>query len=87
MSSVPTVQVCFTMDVERLAAKSPTGGPDNLQTSRQAILGYCDLLRKHGFPATLFITPEAAEENRDAAFGSGRLGRRIGTSLASTILA
>ena len=30
MRSVPAVQVCFTMDVERLAEKSPTGGPDNL---------------------------------------------------------
>ena len=81
MSSVPTVQVCFTMDVERLAAKSPTGGPDNLQTSRQAILGYCDLLRKHGFPATLFITPDAAEENRDALLKVAGWGVELGLHL------
>ena len=81
MRSVPAVQVCFTMDVERLAEKSPTGGPDNLETSCQAILGYCDLLRRHGFPATLFITPEAAEENRDVLLEVAGWGVELGLHL------
>jgi hypothetical protein len=54
--------VCFTMDVERVAAESPTGGPPTWEFGEASVRAYCELLAEHGYPATLFIVPDTAEK-------------------------
>ncbi len=53
--------ICFTMDVERIRAQSPGGGPESWDVSERSIRSYSSLLNEWQYPVTYFITPEAAE--------------------------
>ncbi len=52
--------VCFTMDVERIDACSPTGGPPDWAFSARSIQNYCEVLAERHFLATLFVVPDTA---------------------------
>lgn len=54
------VYCCFTMDCERVAAESPTGGPESWELSERAIEGYVERVVEAGFAVTLFIVPNCA---------------------------
>jgi hypothetical protein len=54
--------VCFTMDVERIATESPTGGPPSWEFAESSVRAYCEILCDHNHPATLFIVPDTAEK-------------------------
>ncbi len=62
MGSDNVLWVCFTMDVERVRKYSPPGGPEDWASAQHSARSYCDLLLDSGYPVTLFIVPEAAEE-------------------------
>jgi hypothetical protein len=65
------IYVAFTMDCERIASESPPGGPATWEQSQRSIQGYCARLLDHGYPPTLFLTPECAAEH------SAMLGRLV----------
>jgi hypothetical protein len=52
----------MTMDVERIAACSPMGGPPDWDFAERSVRSYCELLKGHGFKVTLFIVPDTAEK-------------------------
>ena len=54
--------VCMTMDVERIGACSPTGGPPDWAFGARSVSGFCDVLEAFKLPATLFVVPDAAVE-------------------------
>ncbi len=54
--------VCFTMNVERIKAQSPTGGPVTWGAGEASAQGFCDFLLERGFPVTLLIVPDAAQK-------------------------
>ena len=72
------LHVAFTMDCERIRAESPPGGPKSWALSERAIRGYCEILLRHGYPPTLFLTPECSQRHADLL---GRLAER-GVELA-----
>ncbi len=53
--------ICFTMDVERIRAQSPGGGPESWDVSERSIRSYSNLLNEQQYPVTYFLVPEAAE--------------------------
>ena len=57
-----TLHVCMTMDVERIAKHSPTGGPATWDSADRSARSYCELLADRGFPPTLFVVPDTATE-------------------------
>jgi len=59
-----TLHVIFTMDCERILAKSPPGGPESWEESRNSILGFSRVLLERELRATLFIVPETAQQHR-----------------------
>ena len=54
--------VCFTMDVERIASKSPSGGPETWESAERSVTDYCAILAQAGYQATLFIVPDTADK-------------------------
>ena len=64
-----------------MADKSPTGGPDDIASSRQSIRSYCQRLLESGFTPTLFATPEAVAENRDLLLEFASRGVELGLHL------
>lgn len=54
--------VCMTMDVERIAECSPSGGPPDWAFAAHSAEAYCDALAGQGFPATFFVVPDTAVE-------------------------
>ena len=71
----------FTMDCERVAERSPTGGPVSWAQSERAIRGFADELCRHGLVATLFITPETAAAHTPLFFELEREGFELGMHL------
>jgi hypothetical protein len=57
--------VCMTMDVERIAALSPMGGPPDWDFAERSVRSYCEVLEGFGLKATLFIVPDTAEKQAD----------------------
>lgn len=55
-----TLHLCLTMDVERIAMYSPTGGPRTWEDAERSVRSYCETLAAYDLPATLFIVPDAA---------------------------
>lgn len=72
---------CITMDCERIAAESPTGGPADWEFSEKAIRGFWEILAVEGQRATFFIVPAAAARHRelwrDVAGGGCELGLHV----------
>jgi len=52
----------MTMDVERIAECSPTGGPPDWAFSARSVRSYCQVLAERGISATLFVVPDTAVE-------------------------
>ena len=71
----------FTMDVERIAERSPTGGPESWEQSERAIRGFADVLSRHDMVATLFITPETAAQHTSLFFELEQRGFELGMHL------
>jgi hypothetical protein len=61
------------MDCERIAVESPPGGPASWELSERAIRGYCTRLLDRGYPPTLFVVPECAQQHADLL---GQLAKR-----------
>ena len=61
------LHILFTMDCQPAGAPlGPRGapaGPKSWEQSARSIDGFCTRLGNAGFPATLFLTPECAEEH------------------------
>ncbi|MHA1821868.1 MAG: hypothetical protein ACTSU2_13100 [Promethearchaeota archaeon] len=57
--------VAFTMDVERIAAESPSGGPIDWQLSEDAINSYAEFLNSRNFYVSYFIVPYATKVHND----------------------
>lgn len=55
------LHVCFTMDCE----STTDGWVTSWELSKNAILGYCSVVREYGFSGTLFAVPEAARALAD----------------------
>lgn len=55
-----TLHLCLTMDVERIAMYSPSGGPRTWKDAERSVRSYCEILAAYDLPATLFIVPDAA---------------------------
>jgi len=47
----------MTMDVERIGACSPTGGPPDWAFAARSVQAYCKALAEAHLPATLFVVP------------------------------
>jgi polysaccharide deacetylase len=73
--------VTFTMDCERIAAESPTGGPVSMESSERSISGFCDRLLDAGFPPTLFCVPELGEYHADTLRGYADKGVELAMHL------
>ncbi|MHA1734119.1 MAG: polysaccharide deacetylase family protein [Promethearchaeota archaeon] len=58
----------FTMDVERVCAESPGGGPRSWEVAGRCARSYAEVLNERGFPVTFFVVPGAA----------GRLSPQLG---------
>ena len=71
----------FTMDVERIAERSPTGGPVSWEQSERAIRGFADALSRHDLVATLFITPETAAVHKPLFIELEQRGFELGMHL------
>jgi len=56
------LHVCMTMDVERIEAFSPTGGPPDWAFAARSVQSYCNVLAGRGMSATLFVVPDTAVE-------------------------
>jgi hypothetical protein len=56
-----TCYVTFTMDCETIDVESPTGGPEDWDLARRAIVGYAEALRARGHCVTTFCVPRVAE--------------------------
>lgn len=56
------LHVCMTMDVERIRAKSPMGGPPDWAFAERSVRAYCEALGERKLKATLFIVPDTAEK-------------------------
>jgi hypothetical protein len=72
------LHVAFTMDCERIAAESPSGGPETWELSERAISGFCSMLLEGGIPPTLFLTPECGTRHRQLLRGLSRKGIELG---------
>ena len=59
------LHVCMTMDVERIAEQSPTGGPPDWDFAERSARAYCEILHANGLRATLFIVPDTARRQPD----------------------
>ena len=70
--------VAFTMDCERIAAESVTGGPETWELGESAIRGYGERLLRCGFTPTFFCVPESAERHRDLLLGLVERGAEVG---------
>ena len=73
--------ITFTMDCERIAAYSPTGGPESWAQSERAIRGFAEILRRNNLLATLFITPETAAQHRTMFLELEKEGFELGMHL------
>ena len=76
-----SIFITFTMDVERIAERSPTGGPVSWEQSERAIRGFADALSKNDLVATLFITPETAAVHPQLFFELEQRGFELGMHL------
>ena len=76
-----SIFITFTMDVERIAERSPTGGPVSWEQSERAIRGFADVLSKNDLVATLFITPETAAVHPQLFFELEQRGFELGMHL------
>ena len=56
------LHVCMTMDVERIEAYSPMGGPPDWAFAARSVQAYCEVLARRGMSATLFVVPDTALE-------------------------
>jgi hypothetical protein len=81
MSSGDSIFITFTMDVERIAERSPTGGPVSWEQSERAIRGFADVLTTNDLVATLFITPETATVHPQLFFELEQRGFELGMHL------
>ena len=81
MVSGGSIFITFTMDVERIAERSPTGGPVSWEQSERAIRGFADALSKNDLVATLFITPETAAVHPQLFFELEQRGFELGMHL------
>lgn len=54
------LRVLITMDVEPVKQDPKWTGPEDAQTSERLIRAYRNIARRHGFPVTFLIHPEAA---------------------------
>ena len=59
----PRLHVLFTMDCLPVGVRAEPKGPSDWDASARAIDAFCSALLDAGYPPTLFITPEAAEEH------------------------
>ncbi len=57
------LRVIFTMDCEAIEELSAEGGPKDWELCKHSMVGYCELLQKKGFPATLFVVPNTAHKH------------------------
>lgn len=69
------------MDVERVAAESPPGGPPSWEVARAAVQGYADACLTRGLPVTFFVVPDAAAPLRAVLGATARAGHEIGVHL------
>jgi hypothetical protein len=59
------LHICMTMDVERIKACSPLGGPPDWRFAERSVRSYCEELANLGFHATLFIVPDTATQQSE----------------------
>jgi len=52
----------MTMDVERIAEYSPSGGPSTWAFAERSVRSFCELLADEGLRSTLFVVPDTAVE-------------------------
>ncbi|MHA1891430.1 MAG: polysaccharide deacetylase family protein [Promethearchaeota archaeon] len=58
------LHVIFTMDVERIAKQSPSGGPRTWEICKESVRTFLKALDEHGYLSTLFIVPDVVSEQR-----------------------
>jgi hypothetical protein len=67
VTSGGVLHILFTMDCQPaaapLGARGAPEGPKSWEQSARSIDGFCTRLGNAGYPATLFVTPECAEEH------------------------
>lgn len=56
------LNVIFTMDCEAINGLASEGGPNDWDFCKRSIIGYCEVLLKKNFRATLFIVPFTANK-------------------------
>ena len=54
--------VCFTMDCERIAAESPTGGPESWELAEHSAHAFAECLLSYDYKPTFFVVPETARK-------------------------
>jgi hypothetical protein len=59
----PRLHVLFTMDCPPMGIRTEPRGPTTWDASARAIDTFCTVLLRGGFAATLFLTPEAADQH------------------------
>jgi hypothetical protein len=67
----------FTMDCYPANSRSAPEGPADWIQSGRSIEGYCDSLRAVGFPATLFLCPQAIAEHDPLLDDLASLGAEV----------
>jgi hypothetical protein len=75
------LHVCFTMDVERIKAESPCGGPPTWEFAELSVRSYCEFLKGEGYPASLFIVPDTAAKQAHVFQELHRDGHECGLHL------
>ncbi|MHA1340104.1 MAG: hypothetical protein ACTSRZ_19670 [Promethearchaeota archaeon] len=70
--------ISFTMDVERIASESISGGPISWALSEESIKSYADVLNKKGLVATYFAVPYVAKIHADLFKNLIRSGNEVG---------
>ncbi len=69
----------MTMDVERIAACSPAGGPPDWDFAARSVRSYCEILRASDFAPTLFVVPDTADTQAELLIGlSETTGAELG---------
>lgn len=63
MSAKPPLHVLFTMDCRPRSLQRSADLPGSWELSARSIEGYCDVLLRFGYPPTLFVAPECAEQH------------------------
>jgi peptidoglycan/xylan/chitin deacetylase (PgdA/CDA1 family) len=63
MNDKPLLHILFTMDCEPVTRRAAKTGPKTWELSARAIEGFCDRLSSAGYPTTLFVSAECAEEH------------------------